>query len=955
MGLTAGLLVLAAVFALTISVLVAQSVRALLWRRQEKREVWARDFLRVALHTATVAQVRGAVERGLDAFMGAYMDLRDAVDLPESMRAKVTRALIDSGRETRLLHDVMGRRRWHRTRAAIYLGYIGTESAMRALVFALEREPYDSVRLHIVHSLVHLGYPAAIPTIVDSLAGARREYQQRVQGLIGELGAEALEYFPLLSRRSEYEIELLLLHLAGRFPTSETRSYVVRQMDNSFAAVRHIAVRTYLRHFATLPEVEALIDSDDRLTANLALEALSRYPSRHALDRVAEEVANPATQKSAVLALSEMVRRAPHLYAEVLRAYARADSDEVRRRFLVVIALKTEYLLERFLRTREDAMIGLLGFLLQEGWTGGIVAFLNRNDDEETLRVIAGAIGPYIRDNDALRREFSWYAKATVQDALGISRQEIDAERGERRGEVVRRRTVILVIVATVALPLAGYVSWWFAWWFGDGRSLDVLALGAGYLRFFLWGFGGYAGVLNLSYALLLVFAALEAHRQRRNFAIKPLSMLFRPHMLPAISIIVPAYKEEATIVENVNSLLNLRYPDFEVIVVNDGSTDATLQSLIDHFELERVDVFVHSYLRTQPLRGLYRNPAIPELLVVDKKNGGKADSLNAGINVSRKDYFAAIDSDSILERDALLHMTAHFIDSEVPVVATGGNVLPVNGCSVDRGVLGARRLPRNLLARFQAVEYIRSFMAGRTGWARLGSLMIISGAFGLFRKRDVVDARGYLTGAELLGKDTVAEDMELVVRVSRQLRKSGKHFAVHYAHNANCWTEVPEKPRILANQRDRWQRGLIDTMWFHRRLFGNANYGNMGLIGFPFYGVFELLGPWIEVQGLLFLILAAATGAVAWSVLLVVFAVAVPLGVLVSTASMLLAEDTMRRFPLRDRIGAVLLSIAENFGYRQFASFLRIRAYISVLRQKTGWGTMVRRGFANAPTVRSS
>ena len=199
---------------------------------------------------------------------------------------------------------------------------------------------------------------------------------------------------------------------------------------------------------------------------------------------------------------------------------------------------------------------------------------------------------------------------------------------------------------------------------------------------------------------------------------------------------------------QNVNSLMNLRYPAFEVIVVNDGSSDDTVARLIQGFQLERTDVAARENLQTRPVRAVYRNPRIPELLVIDKENGGKADSLNAGINVSRYEYFAAIDSDSLLERDSLLRLSAHMLDSDEPVVATGGNIFPINGCRVDQGSIEEIGLPRRILGRYQTLEYLRSFMAGRTGWAQIKSLMIISGAFGLFRRREVVDVHGYLTGS---------------------------------------------------------------------------------------------------------------------------------------------------------------------------------------------------------------
>jgi cellulose synthase/poly-beta-1,6-N-acetylglucosamine synthase-like glycosyltransferase len=300
-----------------------------------------------------------------------------------------------------------------------------------------------------------------------------------------------------------------------------------------------------------------------------------------------------------------------------------------------------------------------------------------------------------------------------------------------------------------------------------------------------------------------------------------------------------------------------------------------------------------------------------------------------------------------------LLRLAARFLDSDVPVVATGGNIFPVNGCDVSRGRLERIGLPREILGRFQTLEYLRSFMAGRTGWAAIDSLMIISGAFGVFRKRDVVDAHGYLTGSGYYAKDTVAEDMELVVRMARMLANRGTRFAIQYGYNANCWTEVPTTHRILRNQRDRWQRGLIDTMFYHIGMLANPRYGTIGLVGFPYFFLFELLGPWIEVQGLLFLVTGLALGTLPFGTVMLVLAATLPLGIAVSLSSLLLAEAHQRYFSGLDRLRLMFFAFVENFGYRQYASVLRLRGYLSALARKTGWGTMVRTGFTTAPPER--
>jgi cellulose synthase/poly-beta-1,6-N-acetylglucosamine synthase-like glycosyltransferase len=414
------------------------------------------------------------------------------------------------------------------------------------------------------------------------------------------------------------------------------------------------------------------------------------------------------------------------------------------------------------------------------------------------------------------------------------------------------------------------------------------------------------------------------------------------------VSIIAPAFNEEKTIVESATSLLNLKYPDYELVIVNDGSRDGTLNTLIAHFQLKRVDYHYAQRLKTASVRGIYRNPLYPQLVVVDKENGGKADSLNAGLNISAKEYFCGIDADSLLEPDSLLKVASLTLDYGVETPAMGGNVFPINGCTVDRGKLIQIGLPRNSLARLQTIEYLRAFMCGRMGWAQVNSLLIISGAFGLFRKERVISIGGYLTSNERYGKNTVGEDMELVVRIARLMREKRQKYRISYAYNANCWTEVPESFDILKRQRDRWHRGLIDIMFFHRKLLFNPSYGKMGLVGMPYFLIFELVGPLFEIQGYLMVALAAFLGLMSTKLAILLFISTILMGITISMASVLIAERQTCYFSARDSLKLLLMAFLENFGPRQIFSLWRVLGFFSAMKKPKGWGKMERKGFSN-------
>ncbi len=411
----------------------------------------------------------------------------------------------------------------------------------------------------------------------------------------------------------------------------------------------------------------------------------------------------------------------------------------------------------------------------------------------------------------------------------------------------------------------------------------------------------------------------------------------------PAISVLAPAYNEELSIVESTRSLLALQYPDFEVIVINDGSKDGTLARLIAEFELEPVDRLVDGGVDHAPIRSFYASPKLPRLLVLDKENGGKSDALNAGINCCRTALFCAIDADSILESDALLRIVRPFIDEPDLTIAAGGSIRIANGCKVDSGRITDIRLPRSFLALVQIVEYLRAFLMARVGLSKIQALTVISGAFGLFRRRHVVEVGGYSHG-------TVGEDMELVIKLHRLMRERKQDYRIEFIAEPVCWTECPDSLSVLGRQRARWQRGSLECFVKHKRMLFNPRYGRIGMIGFGHILLVDVLGPLVEVLGYVLVPLLWGLGLLELPWFLAFLAVTFTLGVFLSVATLILEEIQLRRFP-KARELAILAAVAvvENFGYRQLSNFWRLQGWWQFVRKQQSWGTMVRKGFATS------
>jgi cellulose synthase/poly-beta-1,6-N-acetylglucosamine synthase-like glycosyltransferase len=449
--------------------------------------------------------------------------------------------------------------------------------------------------------------------------------------------------------------------------------------------------------------------------------------------------------------------------------------------------------------------------------------------------------------------------------------------------------------------------------------------------------------VLNSFYALLLILSIPEIWEQMRLAEDDDFQRLMQSDALPPITILVPAYNESATVEASVTAILTLEYRNYEVVVVNDGSKDDTLERLRQAFDLYEVPRVYPETVPTKPLRAVYRSRSRTRLTVLDKDNGGKADSLNAAINASRWPLVIAVDADTLIEPDALLRLTRPFLLGR-QVAAVGGTVRVVNSCTVKDGRVVDARVPHRFLPGVQVVEYLRAFLFGRLGWNRLGGNLIISGAFGLFRKDYLLAIGGYRG-------DSIVEDFDLVVRLHRYLRRAGIAYQMPFIPDPVGWTEVPETGKVLGRQRERWHRGLIAAIWQYKGMLLNPRYGRVGLVAMPFYCFGEMLAPLVEVLGYVITVVGAALGIVNVPFALLFVLVAWGYGMLLSLWAVVLEEVSFRRYRRSGDLARLLLyATLENFGYRQRTVWWRLRAFFRLRSRRGVWGEMTRRGFAASP-----
>jgi cellulose synthase/poly-beta-1,6-N-acetylglucosamine synthase-like glycosyltransferase len=460
-----------------------------------------------------------------------------------------------------------------------------------------------------------------------------------------------------------------------------------------------------------------------------------------------------------------------------------------------------------------------------------------------------------------------------------------------------------------------------------------------GFSIYFAWFIVIYMVLVISFYSFIFFISMLQLRKEYQLNSSQSFDEYTNEISMKPVSIIVPAYNEEPGIVQSVRSLLSINYPRYEIIVVNDGSTDNTMKKMIEHYEMVEIKKVIRMQIKTKAVKKVFQSKILPELYMIEKENGGKADALNVGLNFSHYPYFCSLDGDSVLERDAFLKVMKPIIDSNGEVIASGGSIRIANGCEIQSGHILKIGLSSNPLVIMQIIEYLRAFLMGRIGLSKHNLLLIISGAFGVFSKHWVIQAGGY-------NPNTVGEDMELIVRMHRMLRERKINKRIVYVPDPVCWTEVPESATYLRRQRRRWHRGLFESLWAHRKLTFNPKYGSIGLISFPYFWFIEFLGPLVELSGYIYILFSLIFGGIYIEFAILIFLLSCLYGSLFSMAAVLLEEWSLRKYPSISQIMKLFLySLTETMWYRPLTVLWRVEGVWQMIIGDQGWGEMKRKG----------
>lgn len=442
-----------------------------------------------------------------------------------------------------------------------------------------------------------------------------------------------------------------------------------------------------------------------------------------------------------------------------------------------------------------------------------------------------------------------------------------------------------------------------------------------------------YTSTLCGIFFIYIIYSSIELSKRRKRKALYEYLEIDNSEYYTPVSLLVPAYNEEVTICDTIDSLLNVDYSEYEIVVISDGSTDDSTKKIINNYNLKEVYKPMRVSIDTKEVlmvySGEYKNR---QITLIDKENGGKADALNVGINYSKYPIFIAIDADSMLDKNSVKNIISPFMKNK-QTIAVGGNVKISNYITISSGSVIEVTKPNKTIVNFQIIEYIRSFLINRMTWDNLNMNLIISGAFGAFNKKAVIDVGGYKNS-------TIGEDMELVMKLHKFFLKNNKDYYIAYAPDANCYTQAPDTLKGLKTQRRRWQIGLIHSMHIHKEMFLDKKW----FLGKSYFLLFEMITPIIELSGIVIITVSFIFKMINIEFILLYYLMTFIYGFGISATSILLEkyifQENMDKSVFRKLI---FLSLFESIGYRQLVSLYRASAFIGYRKNNEKWGTIKR------------
>jgi peptidoglycan-N-acetylglucosamine deacetylase len=615
-----------------------------LHHEQKKQKIY-KDFVLKKMGNLSDHENFRFLKKNWNPVLHQYINLSQSCHLDKAICDKVQHLYSSPPIILRAVSGMRSLNRFKRMEAAMLLGYLKGDMFQKALEYMVKKESHFYIKLYAVDSLLKHGNQKSIPVIVQSLIGSPERYQQRVHFLLGELGKPFHDYVSNIFEESNPEIQKLIIAFAGSYPSETLRDYLLKQLDSDNPEIVRLAANALKIQYSTLFQQDKYLTSKNDTIQKAAILSLSQGSKRDNLDRLLVLLDDQSTIREVEETISKMIQSNPFHISYLIQKFADLEGSDAARKIAKILSNHLDYLMIKLLTSEKEIIRSILKELLYSGINREMIGFMNKNKNGDLENEMIDIFREVIPLAKSLKKALSTYlspnllAKLELEQVFPPKKQRV--EKTEKEKIIVLAISLVLLIGTAPTLHIIRYFEYL--------TTQSIAFHLKNFMVDFSYGLAYYSTSINVIYILLLIFSFLGIKKQIAGRRIKNKSFLFNKHFLPSISIIAPAYCEEGNIIESANSLLNINYPNYELIIVNDGSTDETINRLIDYYHLEQVEYMAEEKIQTMPVLGIYKNPSLPKLTVIDKVNGGKADSLNVGINSSTMEYVCGIDADSLL------------------------------------------------------------------------------------------------------------------------------------------------------------------------------------------------------------------------------------------------------------------------------------------------------------------
>lgn len=884
-------------------------------------------------------------KRDIDLFVGNYSELMDNVHMSSEEKELIKSAVKNSNfikLNGKLLNSIFIK---SRIKSTVILAFIGGKESVKLLEQRLIKEKNYIVKLYIINSLIIQDSHISDRLIYESLIEAPIWYQKRFCKLIMEYKEYFYQSLDSVIDRKEVEIKKAIIYIGSIYYDIRLKKFMLEEIDSKLIKKSYktspkkrknlyFTLECLAVHYHKSLDHERYLESDDINIREIAIKSLEKYGGVYSFDRVMEHVKDKEVLdvvKSSILTLLE---NDDSLTRHVSQLFIEEQNKGFLDVYAYVLSYKIDYFAHRLVSSERKKMRKIIEKIIFHNYNMGIIDYLNKNKNLEVENEIIDLLNNVFEIDGSTTKDYTLYLDMDLKRKMHLRSEGFYISPYKMKSLSTYKKIFISVLFTFTLLSMPAL---YFLININNVRLMSAAEIINGIMLDIPVYLGFYYVIINSMYIIMCVISINSSEKQKYMEKVKRKVKVFERALLPSISIIIPISNHKKYLIDGLNGYLNIKYPDYDVILVDDGSDDESFELLSDYYGLYKEDFNIEKLEDYPSIRSIYRSRKNINLVYVDKKRTGKSDCLDLGSILSDKDYVCAADIDGVMDQDYLYKMASRTNDEEEETVAVLGNIVPINDCEKVKGCIYKYNLPRTLIGKLQYIDLFRNYINLKIARGSMNNILMPAGSFCLFKRDKLMDIGGYRGYEFEFKSDTNKEDLDIMYRLIKHMHDNLLPYRISYNSFGNYYRVLPDNILTLRKLRRRWQREYLDAVITHSDMLLNPNYGLTGEFNSVFNLILEVLAPLFEIFALCILIIVAISGKLSLDVgVFVLFGIT--LGTIASVLPICMINSESEKSSILDVFKLVLLSVISTFGYMQIVRAFKISDVIGAVRKHDGY-----------------